>query len=299
MMKAEQHDMPWSPGETVMELTKRARRDLERYLERVRDSLRDREGVDPEEVAAGVREHVEATFASREDEPITAEDLAEVLDRLGSPEKWGDEAAGSGLLTPSEPVSRGARASDPWIELVPLVLAGAGGILILVELTVPLGWGLLAVAAVTARLVLGSPSHRTGRDSVSAALVTLLWHTAAIAAMAGVLIAPAVLVWGQSQIGGALVPFLLEHTLPPGAPSALVPGSRPDGYWPLVGLLAGTATGAWWIVTGAAWQALSERLRRALGPADYLAIPAVPRAVLLAGGFLFVLSLVLLLGALG
>lgn len=299
MTKVEQHDALSSSGGRAMDLTDRASRDLDRYLERVRESLRDREGVDPEDVVAGVREHLEATFASRQDAPVTAEDLADVLERLGSPEEWAEEEADSRILTPSDPVTRRALGADPWIELAPLSLAAAGGILILVELTVPLGWGLLVVAAVTARLVMGSASYETGRRPVSATLVAVLWHLSAIAAVAGILLAPAVLIWGQSQIGGALVPFLLEHTLPSGAPATPIPGARPSGYWPLVGLLAGTATGAWWIGIGIAGRALSEKLRGALGPADYLASPTVLRAVLLTGGFLFVLSLVLLLGALG
>ncbi|MDX1567526.1 MAG: hypothetical protein R3223_06985 [Longimicrobiales bacterium] len=282
-----------------MDLTDRARRDLDRYLERVRESLWDREEVDAEEVVDGIREHVEATLTSREGGPVTAEELADVLERLGSPEEWGKEETMPRVPTPPDAVLRGGAGTGPWIELVPLILAGAGGLLILVELTVPLGWGLLAVAAVTARLVMGSPTYPTVGSPVSAALVALLWHVSAIAAVGAILLAPAVLVWGQSQIGGALVPFLLEHTLPPGATSTPVPGTRPSGYWPLVGLLAGTATGAWWIAAGIAWKALGEGLRRILGPADYLASPAVLKAVLLAGGFLFVLSLVLLLGALG
>ena len=67
--------------------TEDARSDLRRYLRRVRAALRPHPSVDAAEVELDIRGHIEAELAG-EPEPVTAERLHGVLDRLGSPNDW-------------------------------------------------------------------------------------------------------------------------------------------------------------------------------------------------------------------
>lgn len=72
----------------MLPMTDTARADLHSYLARVREAARSQK-ADPEDVAAGVREHVDAALASREAAgAVTAAELAEVLERLGKPSGW-------------------------------------------------------------------------------------------------------------------------------------------------------------------------------------------------------------------
>lgn len=67
-------------------LTPQAERALERYLKRVRLSLRGT-SVDAPEVERDVREHIHEALGARPD-PVTDTDLGEILNRLGSPTQW-------------------------------------------------------------------------------------------------------------------------------------------------------------------------------------------------------------------
>ncbi|MDE2862160.1 MAG: hypothetical protein OXL33_01750, partial [Chloroflexota bacterium] len=67
--------------------TENARSDLDRYLRRVRHALRPHPSVDADEVELEIKGHIEAELAD-EPEPVTAERLHGVLDRLGSPNDW-------------------------------------------------------------------------------------------------------------------------------------------------------------------------------------------------------------------
>lgn len=286
-----------------MNLTEGARRDLERYLRQVRVTLTGRADVDLEDVVEGIREHVEAALGHREADPATVEDLADVLERLGPPDRWDDEdavpvvepgRAGPGVEDSHDPTATRAR-----LELVPLVLTGTGGTLVLVERAVPLGWALIVVGAVTARIVLPSPGRETARGTVGGTLVRILWHVSAIGGTAALLLLPAALIWAQSQIGGVLEPYLLERTLPLGTQGSSTAGNRPPGYWPLAGLLAGSVTGGWWLLLGALGRAARERVRRGLGSADYLASRRALRGALICGGMILIASVILLVAAAG
>ncbi len=67
--------------------TEDARGVLKRYLRRVRNALRPHPSVDAGEVELEIRGHIEAELAD-EPEPVTAERLHGVLERLGSPNDW-------------------------------------------------------------------------------------------------------------------------------------------------------------------------------------------------------------------
>lgn len=280
-----------------MKLTEKARADLEAYLRDVRAALEGDPGVDPDHVVEGIREHVEAALNRQGDEPGTAEGLADVLERLGIPGQWaasGEVPSAGSIDATHDPAGR----SDPPAllrpEVVPLVLAGIGTVLVLAELAVPLGWGLIVMGAVTARVVLHAPGVQSRRDAPAGVLVSLLWHFSAIVAAGALVLLPALLVWGQSQTGGVLEPLILDRILPPGG--SLIPGDRPGGYWPLVGLLSGTATGVWWIALALLGRWAARGVRRALGNASYLVSGPVLRGLLVGGGILLILSLLFLLG---
>lgn len=280
-----------------MKLTEGARRDLESYLREIRNSLAGDPDVDAGEVVAGIREHVEAALSGRGSEPGTAEDLADVLERLGTPEQWADSGGGA-ARTPRAPGDAPGRASSPRRlrpEVAPLILMGAGGALALGEVAVPLGWGLIVAGAVSARIVLEGSGARDREDTALVRLTALLWQVSALAGGGALLFLPAVLIWGQSQTGGVLEPLLMDRALPAGAPPG--PGERPGGYWPLVGLAAALVTGIWWVALGLLARSVSERLRRLLGPASWVGSGPVRWGLLVGGSVLLALSLLLIVGA--
>ncbi len=71
----------------MIELTPAAKSRFEDYLQRMRRVLRGSRAVEPEEVEANVREHVELALAGAPI-PIGADRLLAVLEQLGPPERW-------------------------------------------------------------------------------------------------------------------------------------------------------------------------------------------------------------------
>lgn len=279
-----------------MNLTEKARSDLEEYLRDVRTSLEGDPDVDPDHVVEGIREHVAAALAGLDADPGTAEDLADVLLRLGSPGQWREAAPPA----PGRPESESARRRESrhrtgW-EVTPLLLVAGGGILILAELAAPLGWGLLAAGALTARIVIGS--RPPGPQSLSApeGLTSLLWHVAVVTFATALVLFPAILVWSQSQTGGILEPLIMNRTLPPGATPFM--GDRPGGYWSLVALTAGLATGVWWTMLGLVARRAPDPIDRVLGPASWLASDSLLAGLLVCGALLLGLCLLLVVGVL-
>ena len=76
-----------------MELTEGGREALERYLAQVEQSLRGRPEIEARDVVAGLREHVETEVALIGGGVATAEEIAEVLERLGAPEALAHDGA--------------------------------------------------------------------------------------------------------------------------------------------------------------------------------------------------------------
>lgn len=280
-----------------MNLTSKAKRDLESYLVEVRRSLSGARGIDPEDVEEGIREHVAAELSSVGADPATAEAMADVLERLGPPSAWTggagfDNTAGfddTAGLDGSAGLDRAAGLAGR-IELPPIALAASGVALIFLDRAPLFGWALLVMGALTARLVVDAPSFRS--ETIAGKLVSLLWHTFAVAGSVALLLLPATLVWAQSQIGGALEPFLLDRTLQEGTAAA---GTRPAGYWTLVGLLAAVLTGWWWLLIGVITRAATDGACLLAGPAAYLVSPRALRGLMLAAVAL--LAMAALLGA--
>ena len=71
----------------MMELTPSARQQFDEYFRRLRHSLRGVTPTEAEDVEDSVREHIEVALAGAA-APIPAEQIAEVLDRLGAPDRW-------------------------------------------------------------------------------------------------------------------------------------------------------------------------------------------------------------------
>ncbi len=239
-------------------LTDRARSRLEQYLAEVHAAVARGGDADAGDVVAGIREHVEAELAVAAHEgPVTAEAIERVLERLGSPERWHDTGA-AGTAPPA------ARASHPSGPSLSVAALAAFGMAIVGALLTAFGWPvpgltLVALGALAARAALeGDPPA----EGSAAGLLRTYWTAAVFALVALVALAPAALVWGSAQIGGAL-----DHWANPGAPP--VPGTRRRGYWwGVIG--AALAASAFW---SAALAMLAFRwphvVNRLLGPAPF------------------------------
>lgn len=71
----------------MMDLTPSARQRFDEYFRRLRHSLRGASPEEAEDVEQSVREHIEVALAEAP-APVGGEQLAEVLDRLGAPDRW-------------------------------------------------------------------------------------------------------------------------------------------------------------------------------------------------------------------
>ena len=71
----------------MTEFTPEAKTLHEEYLQRVRTCVGLCPDADADDVVQDVRQHVDKEFRDRQ-EPVAAEDLKAVLDRLGSPDQW-------------------------------------------------------------------------------------------------------------------------------------------------------------------------------------------------------------------
>lgn len=71
----------------MMDLTPSARQQFDEYFRRLRRSLRGASPAEADDVEQSVREHIDVALAGAPG-PVGAEQLAEVLDRLGAPDRW-------------------------------------------------------------------------------------------------------------------------------------------------------------------------------------------------------------------
>ena len=287
-----------------MELTDRAEALWARYEAEVRARMAGRGDVDAADVVAGIREHVEAELARRGVGRATAEDMAEVLDRLGGPDQWDEPGAGSSGGSGAGTAGGATTAPSPaprWPGLAALVLTLAGGTLLLLGFWwawAP-GWGLLVTGVVLARLSLddADPESRPvaagsgpAADGVMAGptrrLALLIWWLAAVAGVLALRVAPAVLTWVAAQIGGPL-----EQALPgrPGVPGSPAPV---PGYWRLPVLIGTSATAVWWLVLAALVVRFGDAARRLLGPARALAPHGASRGLTIGAAIAILTSLI-------
>jgi hypothetical protein len=254
-----------------MTYTEQAGAALDAYVERVRRSVAGRADVDPEQVASGIREHVEAALTMRGLERASAEDVLEVLDRLGPPDSLA-EADGARQM-PETPV---ASRLAIWVALALATL----GMALLPTRLMPVGLTLLAMALIVARVALEEPVPGTaGR------LATALWVLGVAALALCLLVGPAVLVWASAQTGGVLEDLLARYTTVSGP-------ERPGRYWVAMAAAAGAVTGVWWMLLAVVARTGGAALDRALGPARSLFPRTSVRGLVTAGAALLVLSLI-------
>lgn len=256
-----------------MRLTPRAREHLEDYVARLRLSLAGRSDVDAADVESGIREHVEAELSARSIHEATAEDVSDVLDGLGAPEAMAAEEGTATAGAVRE--SRGGRG----VPAAALGLVGVG--LALMVLNNPAWWVAVAAGVLLARACV--PIAAPARGPLEVALLWV-WKIAAAAGALGVLLAPAVLVWANAQMGG-----LLEGSLE--AFTGLGGGARPARYWVAMAAAAGAVTGLWWLLMGLLLRRYDGSVRRALGPARLMIPDSTAGALLALGGALLVVSI--------
>lgn len=277
------------------QMTDRARDLLARYEADVRRSLARRTDLDPEDVVAGIREHVDAALSGGSADAIappeatqaTVEAVADALERLGPPSSWA--AADTGPLPAGVTGVADRRAAIlPAFGLIVL-----GGILVFTPRWGALGWGLLIAGTLVLRVTglrEGSPAEETpgGPDSgVADRLALAWWWLAASFGAVVVLAAPAVLAWGAAQTGGALVQplsSLIEASAATRTGGSLA--GRSGTYWLATAAVAGLASGTWWVFVGLVLRRWGYLVRRALGPARKLSGPRIPRALVFGGAFL-------------
>jgi hypothetical protein len=245
---------------TAIPLTDRANARLEAYILEVKGAFSANREVDLDEVVAGIHEHLEEEFPRRDPgSPVTADELDRVLERLGDPARWSSQVHEGRPKPPMRP------------GLVTAAVLGLPGLLLTTfERPVP-GIALLLVGALVARLAIeGDPrsvaeaARRAGENdsALSDRFLRLFWTLAALALVVTSMLAPAALVWGSAQIGGAL-----DGWANPGAPP--IPGTRSAEFWRWVAGIAGMTTALWWCLLGAAVVRWNAGLNRLLGPAYF------------------------------
>ncbi|MGH7448098.1 MAG: hypothetical protein ACRELT_11090, partial [Longimicrobiales bacterium] len=102
---------------------------LDRYLQRIRASLRGHTSVDADDVEREVQGHIDSALAGQA-EPIDAGSLRRVLDRLGAPEQW---MPSDDLPTWRQALSRYSSVAGHWrLPYIALVCFLAGPLLFFV-----------------------------------------------------------------------------------------------------------------------------------------------------------------------
>ncbi len=71
----------------MIELTQTAQTSLDKYLHQARAYLKGTKSVDAAEVEQNITEHIENELSNAA-EPVSADDLETVLQKLGSPRQW-------------------------------------------------------------------------------------------------------------------------------------------------------------------------------------------------------------------
>jgi hypothetical protein len=253
---------------------------LDRYLHRLRLALSSQLSVDVSDVERDIISHIDAELAG-EPQPIGAQRLTAVLDRLGPPDRWmpvDDVPAGGQTIDV-------ARSGAEWrLPAVILTLFVLGIFLFMRMILWPVPLLLMLVSVFTARAWLSSLGQERGeigakRWFVYPPLVTIY------ALLASVLIA-----WPVSVIAGVM-------TDDPAMRDRMVGwfNGRVEVATPFV---AFGALGAWWLLLGPVLYRFRRALGRTFSPfADWFerrhALWMTLAGAMLAGGsaaFLYLLS---------
>lgn len=219
----------------MIRLTDRGQERLDEYLGRVRRALSGYAEVDPDEVMADVRSHVEEALRERP-APVGEDDVSAVLERLGSPGRWAPAEERRGWRGALARVRRGP---DDWrlaylcfgLTVVGVIATPFGGLLLLFPAFV-LARGTLALGEER-----DQPLHAQ-RWLVYPALFAIYAPLAAV-----------ILLWpmlGSSAVfsPGGLVDWLQGMWRFP-----FPPHGTPE-HWTHAMAWTAVATGAWWSVAG-------------------------------------------------
>jgi len=243
---------------------------LDRYLHRLRLALSSQLSVDVSDVERDIISHIDAELAG-EPQPIGAQRLTAVLDRLGPPDRWlpvVDVPAGGPAIAP--------RSAAEWrLPVVILTLFVLGIFSFMQMLLWPVPLLLMVVSVLTARAWLSSLVQEGGeigarRWFVYPPLVTMY-----------ALLASVVIAWPLPLVVGVL-------TDDPVMRASMVRWFN-DRSDVATALAAFTAVGAWWLILGPALYRFHRAAGRAFSPfADWFgrrhALWATLAGALLAGG---------------
>jgi hypothetical protein len=219
----------------MIRMTDRAQDRVDEYLDRVRRALSGHPAVDPDEVVADVRSHIEESLRERP-APVGEDELTEVLDQLGSPGRW---APAEELEGWQGALARIRRGPDDW-RLAYLCL----GLTVLAVIAAPFGGLLLLIPAFV--LARGTFAIADERDQplgpkrwlVYPALVAVYMPLALVMLLWPVLVSGAVfspggfMDWMQGMWD---IPF---------------PSHGSTEHWTSSVAWTAVATGAWWSVAG-------------------------------------------------
>lgn len=122
------------------DLTPSAQQRLDDYLSRLRVSLRRASPGEAEDVEQSVREHIDVALAHA---PVGGEQLAEVLDRLGSPDGWVPADDRNLVERTVEKVKERLRSGPEEWRLAYLTF----GLFVVALITLPIGVGLFLLPA--------------------------------------------------------------------------------------------------------------------------------------------------------
>jgi len=214
----------------MIELTDNAQKSLDRYLHQARAYLKGAKSVDATEVEQNITEHIENELTGAA-EPVSADELETVLQKLGSPQQWVPEEE---LPWWRKMMLRVQTGPEDW-RLAYISF----GLFVLGVLLLPTGAILIAAAFITARAALSVVKDA----SLLKAQKWLLYPSlmTVYLALLGVLLA-------LPLIGLVPLAYDREHTLRDDL------GFSDDipGYWWAACSVFAASLGLWWIIQGLA-----------------------------------------------
>ena len=210
----------------MVTLTHDAQGHLQRYLRQLKAALRGHRSIDVNDVERDVLGHIDAELAGQP-QPVSAATLRQVLDRLGTPDKW----------VPAEDM-------PPWRRTLSRLHAG------------PEDWRLayLTFAFLVLAPVVGAvgPALAIASFPLARACVTLLAERGEPIGARGWLIYPPLIVWyvplALVVLGWPLFPIVAGMEDP--AVRRQLGVLLPPPLWATVPAIAGFALGVWWTVLG-------------------------------------------------
>jgi hypothetical protein len=242
--------------------TQAARNRLDEYLNVVRRAHPDVSTSDIDEVIADIRDHVEEELANAP-APISAQQLAEVLERLGDPRQWADKQDAA------------PRSAIDWAMSTAALVMSAAGLL----------WQLplILVGYILARV-------RLERGKVIGPERWLVYPPLTVGVIAILLV---LLFWpyGFAVAVGAPGGFLESF---PDALSKLPPQGTP-AYWLRVYAYASIALGVWWALLGVSLRRAQRALALLLPEKAASTTAAHGNRLALVGGALALLASVFVL----